>query len=121
MADIPLCWRCGASLEKLSLPLGRLDECPQCEVQVHVCRMCVNFDPAVTRACREDDADDIKEKERSYFCDFFKLNNNAFNPVFVAADQQASDALGQLFGSNSDGDGEKPADDGGQSAEDLFK
>ena len=47
------CWRCGAALAKLTLPLSRLDECPSCSMPLHVCRMCVHYDPAVARQCRE--------------------------------------------------------------------
>jgi hypothetical protein len=40
------CFRCGASLAALSLPLSRRDECPECTASLHVCRMCRHFDPA---------------------------------------------------------------------------
>ena len=75
MADIPVCWRCGHSLEELSMPPGRLDECPECRSQLHVCRMCAFFNPEVIRACREDDADEVMEKERANFCDYFQANS----------------------------------------------
>ena len=62
MAESLSCWRCGHSLEDLSLPLSRRDQCPECAIDLHVCRMCTQFDSEVPRACREDDAEEIKEK-----------------------------------------------------------
>ena len=77
MADSLRCWRCGAGLEKLTLPLSRMDECPECAVHLHVCHMCINFDPAVTGSCREDAAEEVLEKERANFCDFFVLRGSS--------------------------------------------
>ena len=34
------CHHCGTSLAALSLPFTRLDECPKCRAQLHVCKMC---------------------------------------------------------------------------------
>ncbi len=67
-------------------------------MQVHVCRMCVFFDPQVARQCREDDAEEVKEKERANFCDYFKPNPNAHDPRFASAESRAKDQLAALFG-----------------------
>ena len=72
MTDV-VCWRCGTGLEQLSLPLSRLDECPECVVHLHVCRMCKNFDPAITKSCSEDDAEEVRDKQAANFCDYFKV------------------------------------------------
>lgn len=137
MAEIPACWRCGHSLEELSLPLGRVDECPGCRSQLHVCRMCVFFDPATIKQCREDDADEVMEKERANFCEYFQVNFNAFDESIAAADRDASEQLQQLFGDTDSSaskskkkkskkkkksSGRKKNDPGGgTSPEDLFK
>jgi tryptophanyl-tRNA synthetase len=60
------CFRCGASLASLSLPLSRRDECPECSAHLHVCRMCRYFDPTAVRQCLEDDAEDVADKDRLY-------------------------------------------------------
>ena len=83
------CYRCGASLADLSLPLGRLDECPACEISLHVCRMCQFFDPGVPKQCREDDAEEVREKARPNFCDYFTPSPAAHDPGFQAADTRA--------------------------------
>ena len=119
MAESLACYRCGASLEKLSLPLSRRDECPECSVHLHVCRMCVDYDPEVPRQCREDDAEDVLDKVKVNFCEWFRPNADAFDPTLANAADKARSELDALFG-----DG--PADGGSDSdalseAEKLFK
>ncbi|MCP4002477.1 MAG: hypothetical protein GY727_16370 [Gammaproteobacteria bacterium] len=119
MAELLHCWRCGADLSSLNPPLSRMDECPECAIHLHVCRMCSYFDAAVTRSCREDDAEDVKEKERPNFCDYFKPSADAFNGDIAAANQSAQAQLGALFGEASDGDAADVSSS--NPAEDLFK
>ena len=52
MAHDLVCWKCGASLAALSLPLRRLEECPACRAELHVCRMCRLLDPQAYQQCR---------------------------------------------------------------------
>ena len=98
MAHNISCYRCGASLEALSLPLSRQDECPDCGNYLHVCKMCQSFAANVPRQCREDGAEDVKEKERPNFCDWFKPSENAFDPARRQSADAAQDALAALFG-----------------------
>jgi len=92
------CYRCGAALSGLSLPLSRRDQCPECSADLHVCRMCGNFDTRVPRQCREDGADDVTEKERPNFCEWFKPSDRAFDPSRKAEADAAQEALSALFG-----------------------
>ena len=96
------CWSCGESLQQLSLPFGRRDQCPACANYLHVCRMCRFYDPAVARACREDDADDVTEKARLNFCDYFKPSDRAFDPARTAVAEQSARELDALFGGAAD-------------------
>lgn len=93
-----VCLRCGASLATLSLPLSRRDQCPECSADLHVCKMCVYFDKSVPRQCREDGADDVSDKDRPNFCDWFKPSDKAFKAGSNAEAQAAKDALAALFG-----------------------
>ena len=92
------CYQCGASLQALSLPLSRQDECPACGVHLHVCRMCEYFDVRVPRQCREDGADDVTDKTRLNFCDWFVPSESAFDPSRKASADAARQALDALFG-----------------------
>lgn len=98
MAQNIACYRCGESLIALSLPLSRQDQCPACSADLHVCKMCVHFDRHVPRQCREDGAEDVTEKERTNFCDWFKPSETAFDPARKAEADAAQDALAALFG-----------------------
>ncbi len=91
------CYRCGEALSALSLPLSRHDQCPACSADLHVCKMCVYFDARVPRQCREDGAEDVTEKERPNFCDWFKPSDTAFDPARGEAAAAAHDALSALF------------------------
>ena len=91
------CYRCGASLEALSLPFSRQDECPGCGNYLHVCKMCVHYDRNVPRQCREDGAEDVKEKDGLNFCDWYKPSERAFDADRKADEDQARAALDALF------------------------
>jgi len=114
------CWRCGTDLAGLSLPLSRLDECPACHVHLHVCRMCEFYDPAVTKACREDGADEVREKQRANFCDWFRPSERAFDAELAAESQRAATKLNALFGA-ADDDQSKNQNDPFAAAAKLFK
>ena len=98
MAHSIACYRCGESLAALSLPLSRQDQCPACSADLHVCKMCMHFDRHVPRQCREDGAEDVTEKERTNFCDWFKPSETAFDPARKSEADAAQDALAALFG-----------------------
>ena len=63
--------------------------------------MCLHFDASVVRQCREDGAEDVTEKERPNFCDWFVPNENAFNPNRKADAVAAKATLDALFGDSN--------------------
>ena len=97
MAHDLVCWKCGASLAELTLPLRRLEECLQCHAELHVCRMCEWYSIAVAKHCREPVAEEVKDKERANFCDYFKPRSNAYQSPNTEASKARSD-LDALFG-----------------------
>ena len=113
------CYRCGTSLTHLSLPLSRQDECPGCRNYLHVCKMCVHFDAAVPRQCREDDAEEVIEKERLNFCDWFVASDAAFDAGRKSEADRAKATLDALF--DGGGDTEAEPDQHLSDAEKLFK
>ncbi|NNL52319.1 MAG: hypothetical protein HKO73_16070 [Woeseiaceae bacterium] len=64
--------------------------------------MCLYFDPGVPRQCREDGAEDVTDKERVNFCDWFKPSETAFDPHRKSAEDAAKDELAALFGDGKD-------------------
>ncbi len=97
MSDDLVCWRCGASLAELPQPLARLAECPACNTDLHVCRMCKFYDTHVSRQCREPIAEDVQDKQRANFCGYFQGRPDAYVPQDQDAARAARDALEALF------------------------
>lgn len=112
MADTLRCYRCGTSLQRLTLPLSRLDECPSCRVQLHVCRMCVHYAPGKAKECAEDDAEEVLDKRSANFCDYFAPNYQAFQGGEMDAEVAARERLAALFGDASESAAEAQPDDG---------
>jgi hypothetical protein len=96
MAHDLVCWKCGAALAALSLPLRRLDECPKCRAELHVCRMCVEYHTGYAKHCREPTAEEVRDKLQANFCDFFKPKPGAYASN-TAEVSQAKAALDELF------------------------
>lgn len=97
MNEALACWRCGASLPQLSLPLSRTDECRACRAEMHVCRMCRYYDTTKAKSCAEPVAEEVSDKERANYCGYFVAAPGAYRPRDPAADQ-ARAALDALFG-----------------------
>lgn len=93
-----VCWKCGASLAGLPLPLGRRETCPSCHAELHVCRLCRHFDPRRAGQCRELAAEPISEKTRANFCGWFVPRPGAYEGGGAAVAQQNRAALDALFG-----------------------
>ena len=92
-----VCWKCGASLAALTLPLRRLEECPKCRAELHVCRLCADYDTTVAKHCREPTAEEVSDKTRANFCDFFEPRPNAYTAPNTAAADRARAELDKLF------------------------
>lgn len=112
------CYRCGDSLESLSLPLTRQDLCPSCGNYLHVCRMCRHYDVNVPEQCREDDAEEVTDKEKANFCEWYEPAAGRFDASGKSGAQKAEQQLAALFG-ETDVDDEQ--DDNQRAAEDLFR
>jgi hypothetical protein len=97
MSHSLVCWRCGASLAELSLPLRRLDACKVCRAEFHVCKMCVEYDVTYAKHCREPTAEEERKKEAANFCDHFKPKAGAYVASNDVERTRAKAALDDLF------------------------
>jgi len=86
------CHHCQHSWE-LSPPVARSSECPGCRRDARVCLNCKFYDPGASRACREEQAEWVKEKDRSNFCSYFSPGAS----VGKAATDTARSKLDALF------------------------
>ena len=69
--------------------IARSEECPHCYASVRSCKMCEFYDQKAYNECREPAADRLVEKEKSNFCDYYKLDTNQ-NKEQVQADALAA-------------------------------
>ena len=106
-----VCWKCGAALEGEPLPLARLAECKVCHADLHVCRLCVFYDPGVANSCREPIADEVKDKERANFCGYFQPRPDAYAGQVADPAREAKARLDALFGDTQKGGAEGIASD----------
>jgi len=60
--------------------------------------MCVEYDTAVAKHCREPTADEVRDKTHANFCDHFKPKVGAYIAPDTAAIDQSRAALDALFG-----------------------
>ncbi|MFT6898641.1 MAG: hypothetical protein ACJA13_003065 [Paraglaciecola sp.] len=97
MSEQFICWKCGAKLLDVILPMSRREECSQCHCDQHVCKMCVYYDSASRISCLEEHAEYIADRERANFCDYFSPSNAAFNASARQKQQQAKARLAALF------------------------
>jgi len=95
-----VCWKCGESLAALSLPLRRQDACKACGAELHACRLCEFYDTSVAKSCREPVAEEVRDKTRANFCDYFKPRPHAFRAASAEAEGAKSE-LESLFGGPS--------------------
>jgi hypothetical protein len=96
-------------LAELPLPLSRLAECPKCRAYQHACRLCEFYDPRLTNRCREERAEEVRDKEHANFCDWFKPRPNAHRPPGEGKTQAAKAKLDNLFGGAQASDGKADA------------
>jgi hypothetical protein len=59
--------------------------------------MCLYFDARVPRQCREDGAEDVGDKDRLNFCDWFKPSEVAFDEHRKDEEDEARVAAEDLF------------------------
>jgi len=55
------------------------DTCPACDTDLHCCRNCRFYDPGKHNECTETQAEWVRDKEASNYCDYFQPN-----PVLLA-------------------------------------
>jgi hypothetical protein len=109
MAASFVCWKCGAELRGVPLPLSRMAECPACKAELHVCRLCQFFDARTTRQCSEIRAEEIIKKDQANYCDWFKPRPNAFDARAQVKATAAKSKLDGLFGGAAAPDVADPA------------
>ena len=92
-----MCWKCGNNVEIETI--SRATECPVCHADLHSCKNCEYYSPGSHYDCHETVQEIVTDKERSNFCDSFKIKRqwNGSAPKNDKADD-AKKAFDALFG-----------------------
>jgi len=121
MTEQYLCWKCGTSIEGLPLPLSRLAKCPNCEAELHVCKLCEFYDEHVAEQCQETIADYVKDKESANFCEYFSISADAYHPQESIQTGNNMNKLNELFGLEDNPDQQSTEDKARAELDALFK
>lgn len=97
-ASSVVCWKCGASLRDVPVPLSRISVCLSCHAELHVCYLCTFYDPRKAESCREERADPPVDKQRANFCEYFQPQGDAFRAQDDSPSNRAKEGLEKLFG-----------------------
>jgi hypothetical protein len=65
---------------------------------LHVCKLCEWYSTSVAKHCREPIAEEVKDKERANFCDYFKPRPDAYASALLDEAAKAKVELDSLFG-----------------------
>lgn len=116
-----VCWKCGASLDEVPLPIGRSAECLACRSELHVCRLCRFYDVTLAQDCSEPMAEEVKDKTRANFCELFEPRPQAYKTENGRSESPDLGALDALFGGQDRQAARNVSpDDGLKALEDLF-
>jgi hypothetical protein len=63
-----------------------------------VCKLCEFYNTSVAKHCRETIAEEVKDKERANFCDYFTPRSDAYSSAGLHAATRAKSDLDALFG-----------------------
>ncbi len=92
-----MCWKCGSDIT-LTSPIQRNSECPVCHADLHSCKNCSFYSPGSHYDCHETIDELVKDKERSNFCDSFKVKTHfSKGKSESSASQEARKKLNALF------------------------
>ena len=120
MSDKYKCWRCGHELGDIPRSLPRLEQCPACEADLHVCRLCCNYKPSLSSKCDHDLAEPAREVDVANFCQYLRINSQAYVAKTADKEQQAKDKLAALFGDESAEKATESSDDPTDKLKSLF-
>jgi len=99
MAVTRHCWKCGTGWAFQRLP-GRNETCEKCGADLKVCLNCLHHDKSVAYECRDRRAEEIAQKDRANFCEYFDMAKREFVPVEdkYAREDKAREQLKKLLG-----------------------
>ncbi len=91
-----MCWKCNNPL-LFSIPISRSETCSSCGYDVRSCKNCSFYNLGSHYDCHETIDEQVLDKERANFCDYFKLSIQESSKLEIPpADSKAQ--FNSLFG-----------------------
>ena len=92
------CFKCGLEWPFNRTP-GRTETCERCGADLHVCFNCISYDPKVAYQCRDRRAEEVADKDRANFCEFFEMAKREWTkPSARSREDAAREKLKKLLG-----------------------
>lgn len=83
--------------------------------------MCAYYEPRVVEQCTEERAEEVRDKERANFCDYFKPQPGAYIIRDTSKAQASKAKLDNLFGADSEARDNDDSDSARDALEELFR
>lgn len=90
------CHACGGEFSD-DFKVYRTTECPFCGRDVKVCLNCTFYSPGSQYDCSETIPEAVKDKDRSNFCEYFRLSNKQNTGAAEQKAEKARKAFDNLF------------------------
>ncbi len=78
------------------------------------------YDPKAIDQCTEEDAEEVRDKERANFCDYYKPRPGAYQARDTSIASAARSELDALFGASSEETADQDSVSGNRKLKDLF-
>ena len=69
-----VCWKCRKEINITEIHRGT--ECPLCKADLRCCKACRFYSPGSHYDCKETVDDNITDKEKANFCDYFSAKKD---------------------------------------------
>lgn len=92
-----MCWKCGKNITEDVI--GRTSVCSFCNADLRCCRNCRHYSKSHSKECKENIDEEIFDKEKANFCDFFQVKKDFGNNDKSLDDvKSAREKFASLFG-----------------------
>ena len=85
-----MCYNCGVNPGEIKI--YRNTECPVCGKDLKVCLNCEFYDENAHWQCSENIPEEVKDKDRSNFCDYFRYSRKVDSKADTDFKKQINDA-----------------------------
>jgi len=90
-----ICCFCGKELD-IESRIGRDETCPHCHGDLRCCLNCALYEVS-SNYCREPQSEEIRERDRSNFCDFFIFRDKGVRDESADQVTKAKEEWERLF------------------------